>query len=360
MSLMERVREIRADEAQVDGAQLNTARQALLREIARAEHKPARRRIGWIGAGGLVAAGIVGALVIGNVVAPPESAVAAVLEEAADVAVTGEAFEVPAGSFLRVSDSGEWFVPWDADMPDETSRFNNGDVAEAEAVLQLRGTTELYIPSDRSGAWIQASGETDLVASYGDQAEQATLEFTTQNGGRFGAAPSALSAPGGAYQGPGAFGESDHTYYLDNREYWADQPTDPRELLAWMRTSMGEQDPDSAASDNSIVETLADSIGNAAAPPERRAAWLRVLALLGGSSIESVDGDVTTIRFSWSTEWWDAWTLIEIDTARGVVLGVTRSGALSGGEQELDGLPAWASRSTFAYEVVDSAPAPTD
>ncbi|MBF0815322.1 hypothetical protein E4U02_02710 [Microbacterium paludicola] len=360
MSLMECVREIRADEAHVDETELDTARQALLREIAGAERRPARRRLRLgVGLAGLAAASAVGAIVIANTIAPPESAAAAVFEEAAEVAVTGEAFDVPAGSYLRVSADSESLVPWDVDMPDETSRFNNGNVADAEAVLQLQGTTELYLPSDRSGDWIQTGGETELVATYGERADQALAEFTSQDG-RFGGEPTMLIAPGGVYQAPGAFGETDHTYYLDSREYWAEQPTDPHELLAWLRTSMGETDPDSAASDSSIVETLTDSIGNAAAPPERRAAWLRVLALLDGSTVESVEGDVTTIRFSWSTEWWDAWTLIEIDTARGVVLGVTKSGAQTGADVKIDGLPQWGSRTTFTYDVVDAAPALVD
>jgi hypothetical protein len=357
---MEHVREIRTDEAHVDEAQLNTARQALLREIATAERRPVRRRLGLgIGFAGLAAASAVGAIVIAHTIAPTESAAAVVFEEAAEVAVTGAAFSVPAGSYLRIAQDNEGLVPWNVDMPDETSRFNNGDLADAEAVLHLRGTAELYIPSDRSGDWIQATGEQELVAAYGEQTDQAVAEFTSQDG-RFGTEPSVVVASGGAYHAPGAFGETDHTYYLDSREYWAEQPTDPHELLAWLRTSMGEEDPDSAASDSSIVETLTDSIGNAAAPPERRAAWLRVLALLDGSTVESVDGDVTTIRFSWSTEWWDAWTLIEIDTARGVVLGVTKSGARTEPEPKIDALPEWASRTTFEYEVVDSAPAPAE
>lgn len=368
MQLMEQVREIRADE-HVDDAQINAARQALLREITRAESKPAlrtraerkpalRRRAGWIGAGGLVAASAAGAIVAGSVLTPAAAplAAAAVFEEAAEVVVTGEAFSVPPGSYLRVTSSGEWFALWDMDMPDETSRFNNGNPADAEAAVQLRGTTELYVPSDRSEDWVLASEPTELVGSYGADEGQAVADFTALNGRRFGGAPSKIVAPGGAYTAPGASGETDRTYYLDSRESWEDQPTDPHELLAWLRTSLGEEDPNSTASDSSIVETLTGSLGNGAAPPERRAAWLRVLALLEGSSVESVEGDVTTIRFSWSTEWWDAWTVIDIDTARGVVLSVTQSPAITGDDATIDGLPEWASRQTYSYEVIDSAP----
>ena len=59
-----------------------------------------------------------------------------------------------------------------------------------------------------------------------------------------------------------------------------------------------------------------------------------------------------------STEWWTAWTLLDVDTARGLVLGVTSSPAITGKESGLDGLPQWRTRQQYTYEVVDSAPRP--
>lgn len=355
MRLMEQVREIGADEAQVGDAQLNTARQALLREIARSERKPARAgRAAWIGVSGSAAAAAVTVVIAANAMVPAESAAAAVLQRAADVVVTGEAFDVPAGSYLRIARTAERVELWDADMPDETSRFNNGDPADAEAGLRVRETTDLYVPSDRSADWILESAPQELVASYGDQSDQAAAEFAELGEG-FREEAQVTVAPGGAYPAPGANGQAARLDYIDGRDGWEGQPLDPRELLSWLRASRGEA-PDSAAADSSIVESLTQDIADAAAPPARRAAWLRALAMLEGSSVESVAGDVTTIRFSWSTEWWDAWRLVEIDTARGVILGVTSSGALTEAEATVDGLPRWQSRETYSYDVVDSAP----
>ncbi|WP_433677490.1 hypothetical protein [Microbacterium gorillae] len=348
MQLLERVREIRADE-HVDDSQVAAARRVLLQEITRSVRKPARRRrAAWIGAGGLVTACVTGAIVAGSVLAP---AAAAVFEKAAEIAVIGEAFDVPAGKYLKITSSVDGFAYWDIDMPDEMSHFNNGDPADAEAALQVRQTRELYVPADQSQDWVVAVAPDELVVTYGPDADQAAAEHVALFG-------SILAAPGGTYSAPGDSGQADQVYTLDGRESWEDEPTDPQELLASLRLSVGAEDAQSAESDSSIVETLTARLTDGAAPPERRAAWLRVLGLLPGSTVESVEGGVTTIRFTWSTEWWTAWTLIDIDTSRGLVLGMTSSPALTGGEPTLEGLPEWQSRQTYTYEVVDSAPLP--
>lgn len=351
MQLLERVREIRADE-HVDEAQVTAARRVLLREITRTTRKPARRRrAAWIGAGGLVAACATGAIVAGSVLAPTAApaAAAAVFNQAAEIAVTGEAFDVPAGKYLRITSSGELIDYWDRDMPDEMSRFNNGNAANAEAALRIRQTHVLYVPSDQSQDWMAVRSPDELVASYGPDADQAVAERPTVFGEE-------LVAPGGTYTGPGDQGEQVYSY--DGRESWEDEPTEPRELLASLRLTFGAEDTQSDDADSSIVETLVARLTDGAAPPERRAAWLRVLGLLDGSTVESVNGDVTTIRFSWSTEWWTAWKLIDIDTARGLVLGETSSPSITGEELTLKGLPDWEWQQTFMYEIVDSAPRP--
>jgi hypothetical protein len=350
---MERVREIRADE-QVDDAQVAAARTALLREITRAERAPVRRRrTAWIGAGGLVAACTVGAVVAGSVLSPAGSppAAAAVFEKAAEIAVTGVAFDVPSGKYLRITSSGEGIVFWDSDMPDEISRFNNGQAADAEAALQVRQSRQLYVPSDQSEDWMMVAGPEELVATYGSDAAQAASEYALTRGEE-------LVAPGGVYSSPEDAAGSGQIQDIDGRGSWGDEPMDPEDLLHSLRLSMGAADADSSESDSSIVETLTERLTDGAAPAERRASWLRVLGLLDGSSIESVNGDVTTVRFSWSTEWWTAWTLLDIDTARGLVLGVTSSPAITGEESALGGLPQWRTRQQYTYEVVDFAPRP--
>lgn len=351
MQLLERVREIRADE-HVDEAQLAAARSVLLGEISRTTREPVRRRrAAWIGAGGLVTACVTGAIVAGSVLAPAAApAAAAVFEKAAEIAVIGEAFDVPAGKYLKITSSGELFVYWDADMPDEISRLNNGNPVDADAALQVLQTREVYVPSDQGQAWTAVIAPDELIASYGPSADQAAAERTELFGEQ-------LVAPGGTDDGDGD--GTDQVYSFDGRESWEeDEPTEPHELLASLRLSLGAEDAQSAEIDSSLVETLTGRLTDGAAPPERRAAWLRVLGLLPGSTVESVQGDVTTIRFSWSTEWWTAWTLIDIDTARGLVVGVTSSPALTGGEPTLEGLPDWRDRSTYTYEVVGSAPLP--
>lgn len=94
----------------------------------------------------------------------------------------------------------------------------------------------------------------------------------------------------------------------------------------------------------------------ALAPSGTRAAVLGVLALLDGSTVRSVDGAVTTIRFSWETKWWSAWKDIDMDTERGLIVGVTSSGVPAEGTPSIKDLPEWDSRSTYEITVVDTAP----
>ncbi len=54
--------------------------------------------------------------------------------------------------------------------------------------------------------------------------------------------------------------------------------------------------------------------------------------------------------------WWTAWRDIEIDTERGLIVGVTSSGALTGDQPAIDGLPDWERRTIFEVTVVDTAP----
>lgn len=354
MQLMERVRDIGAAEARIEDGHVAVAREILRNEMRKERTRARtrrRRRVGiGIGAGGLVAAGTAAVLVVGAVLTPTESAEA--LEQAASAAAQDAFGDVPSGSYLRVSTETDLLVLWDEDQQDGR-HFNIGDLAEAEAALVRRGTTDLFVPGDRSDEWIQVSHpRAKVVDQFGD-AERALEDLQQRPGGdsprRF------VVAPGGAYEDAGAFGETNHTYYLDSRQSWDEMPRDASEYLAYARARVGEP-ADSDASDSSIVEQLVDNLNDVAAPADLRATWWRALALLDGSTVVSEEGDVATIRFEWSTEWWTASHTIEVDTARGVILSEENSTVDTGEEPSLNGLPEWNARTTYTYDVVDSAP----
>lgn len=363
MSLMERVCEIGADEAHVSEKTIAVARRALARETTRSVKPERVRRRAWtrIGIGGLVAGTAVAAIVAGAVLAPveaPSASATEVLNAAADVTIQAGDIAVPIGDYLLIRSASESLRYWDVDMPakrgEEWMRFNNGNRADAEAALLTGGVTSLYVPADRSGEWIRVNEPSTAVEAFGDRAQEALADAATQPEQ---SEPDTLRIPGGAQEIPdGQDGEGTVMHYLDGRQFWAEMPsTDPHELLVWMRDRRGES-ADSTASDSSIVETLVDDPSLPLAPPEVRAAVLRTLAILDGSSVRSVDGNLTTIRFDWSTKWWTAWRDIEVDTERGLIVGVTDSGALTGEESAVEGLPDWERRRTYEVSVVDAAP----
>jgi len=347
---------------------IDAARVALLREIARegrVDAAPRRRRTArWIGgsalAGGLAATALVVGLVMVPATAPTASA-AQVLEQAAEIAIEGGDATAPAGKYLLIRSTAEWLRFWDADMPvsdgEGWMRFNNSSAADADAALVMSGSSSLYVPSDRAAEWVRVSEPSHLQAEIGKRADEALADAEADPALAEAEARSIERAWAGAYEhADGQDGEGTVTTYWDGRQVWSEMPTDdPRELVTWLRARVGEA-ADSAASDSSIVESLAEDPAFALAPAEVRAASLRALALLDGSHVESVRGDVTTIRFEWSTKWWTAWKDIDIDTARGLIVGVASSGAIGEREPSFDGLPAWESRQTFEVTVVDSAP----
>ncbi|WP_309128642.1 hypothetical protein [Microbacterium sp.] len=367
MSLMERVREIGAEGEHVEERTVAAARGELMREIARS--KPLRKRrstVRWagIGIGGLVAGTAVTAIVVGTVLAPseaPSASAAEVLENAAEVTIRAGDLAVPAGEYLLIRSVSESVRYWDVDMPaadgEEWVRFNNGSRADAEAALLTRTVASLYVPADRTGEWVKVNEPSETVKALGDRAEEAMADAEVHLDQPESDAPETLRVAAGTYEhADGQDGEGTVTDYLDGRRFWDEMPsTDPRELLDWMRDRVGEP-RGSIASDSSIVETLVDDPSLPLAPPDVRAAVLRTLALLDGSRVLAVDGDVTTIRFEWSTEWWTAWRDIEVDTERGLIVGVTDSGAVTEDQSTIDGLPNWQTRTSHQVSVVQSAP----
>jgi len=366
MSLMEQVRDLRAEQSVIEESSVAAARGALRGEIARSAPARRRRRMPrWagIGIGGLVAGTAVTAIVVGSVLAPstaPSASAAEVLQDAADIALGTGGVSAPAGEYLLIRTVDEGLRLWDADMPvtdgQAWMRFNNGDRVGAEAALLTRGETRLYVPSDRRDEWVRVSSPSTIIGTFGDRAAEARAD-AADDPSRPSPVQETLRAVGGSYQHvDGADGEGTVTSNLDGRAFWAEMPsTDPRELVSWLRARVGES-KGSSASDSSIIETLTEDPTLALAPAEVRAAVLRALALLDGSRIVSTDGDITTIRFEWTTEWWKAWKDIRIDTQRGLIVGVTSSGAVTGEEPAIGDLPSWDSRRTYEVSIVDSAP----
>ena len=246
---------------------------------------------------------------------------------------------------------------WDADMPEPGARFNNGFAGDADAGWTTQQRQQLFVPSDRAGEWVQVNEPSIRGDSFGERVAEAERDFLEYVPAAEQTSSQTIRAAGGTYEiADGQDGEGGTAVDMDARRTWAEMPDgDAETLIAWWRARIGEP-ADSSASDSSIVEALTDDATLALAPADVRARLFRVLAGLDGSSVDSVHGDVTTIRFDWRTPWWSAWKLISIDTAHGAVVGITSSGPVKEGGASAEGIPDWAGRQTFDYTVVDSAP----
>ena len=262
MPLMERVRDIRADEARIDDAQLRTARQVLLREIARAERPVRRGRglrvgLGVGGAGALVAGGFaVAALVAGSVVAPLPGTVApasaAVFEKAAEGAITAPVVLRP-GQYLRIQTVGTGVRLWDADATDVLARLQPADPVDAEAALEEVQTTETYVPADQSQEWI-GTRDDHLGQGYGVRVEEARADFDRIFGGdQF--YEGVFSYPAGLARG-GKDGES-IPHRLDSADEYADLPTDTEGVLAWFEEKYAGVEDDGGIA-HFFIENLTD------------------------------------------------------------------------------------------------------
>lgn len=357
MPLMERVRELGADEARIDDETIRVARQALARETARSV-KPARvgrRRRAWagIGIGGLVAGTAVTAIVVGSVLAPVEapSASAAVFEAAATGADGPAGLQPAAGQFLRLEVAFTWMVPWDADMPDG-AHFNNADPDDAEAVLVVEDTNATYVPANHDEEWVRERIPYTVTEAHGDRSEEARAEWDATNPG---------TGLGGITRYPGGLAEArgdggNFEYYLDDRDLYADMPEDVPGVIDWFATRYdGEGDSDGLG--HYFVETISDVSVFNLAPASARASMLRAFATVDGIDVVASDGDTATLRYERRNSEGET-SVIEftLDTAHGYVLAVTSWPFGVDPGTAPDGAPNWGSRTEANITVVDTAP----
>jgi len=333
---------------------IDAARVALLREIARegrVDAAPRRRRTArWIGgsalAGGLAATALVVGLVVVPATAPTASAV--VFEKAAAGAEEAGSPRLAAGQYLRLRTDFAWRVVWDADMPDG-AHFNNFDPDDAEAVLEVVDTGTTYVPADAGGDWVRERIPYVVTAAHGARAAEAKAEWEAQS--PVEGLAGVTRYPGGVAEAGGDGGTFE--YYLDDRELYADLPSDVPGTIEWFsRRYEGEGDANGLA--HYFAETISDVAVFNLAPAAARASMLRAFATLDHVEVVATSGDRTTLRYERVRQDGDAAPIeFTLDTSRGYVLGVT---SWPYGTDADPGPDAWTSRTTAEIAVVDSAP----
>lgn len=322
MPLMERVREIGADEARITEENVRVARQALTRETARSirpegVRRPRRRAWAGIGIGGLVAGAAVTAIVAGSVLAPvdaPTASAADVLNAAAQATLTTTALDPAPGQYVRIQEVSTQTLGWrpDPNSPDG-GYWDSNDSATTAVVRQSRS---LYVPANRSDDWVEDFGEsTELLEISGPEAAQAErglsqLEFNVR----------VEVYPGGFQDITGVEAEGvtadDVNRFARNGLscYYDEMPRDPRELVEWLDESSYEYL--SACPPPRLSEPVDFNL----APADLRAAMFQALALVDGARVERVEGDITTIAFPEGGEsnWMET---VDVDTTQGLIVG---------------------------------------
>ncbi|KQZ11802.1 hypothetical protein B5M43_013675 [Microbacterium sp. MEC084] len=355
MSLMDRVREIRADEARVDETQLGTARQALLREIGREQRKSTQRWVGFkVAAGGLAA---ISAVVAGTLLVPlwtDQAATAAeVLDQVADATISAQDTQLAPGQYLRVDRSWERVERWSSALADDDDPNTHPFVPvtePADGAIHLRKGSVLFVPADRSDDWVYDTGPAEsVVASYGQAGDRAAAEKDHWIGE---SEPNQVIAlPGGKSQFLGRTALLDLPVSMWEATY-EDMPRDPHELLQWYHDRYeAEGGRDEQYFDDWLLGSFDDLLMVGLAPPDLRAAMFRMLGLVPEVTLTSVDGDVATLSHVGrdGTE-----RVLRFDVAEGTFEAIGIDQLTSG-----PGSDAAAPMQTISFSIVDSAPDPT-
>ncbi len=318
MELMERVREIGADAAQLTDAGLDGARQTLLREIAREEHAAATApRARWIG-GAALAGGVAAAVIAVTVLAPspqavPSAAAAEVLRRAADVTIDAVDTTLQDGQYLRIEQTFD-----SVGYPDDGT-----DVRV------------LYVPADRSKDWFYDWGDVKNPSGFAEQGIERLPagEFRTPEW----------------YVEPQSDPATSRPYVIDvYRPFYHEMPRDPQALLDWFRARGGEPD-EPGGTDDWVLSGFEDPLSINLMPPDLRAAAFRALALMPGIEIVDRERAVVTLQRDDLTH--ARTKTIVIDTAAGLILSFAE-------EERGEPGKVMTSSQTVSLSVVDAAPIP--
>lgn len=368
MDVLDRVRDIGAD------VELTEARVAAayyrVRDGLR-PHASRSRRGMWIGIGGvggvLAAATAAAAIVVavttpqGVVVeavtptpTPPDVVVTppppttpptevvgavAVLEHAAELAPLSSPVLQP-GQYLLVQSRLEYIVTYDADIVD-AAPYSSAR-SKAEAGWLVTSSYDTYIPEDRNGEWVRVfNPDTTVVAWYGPDAEALAAQW---EGEVQRTEPIVQRVQGGLIE------PLESGYTTGSAEYYAAMPRDPQALLDWYWEYNGLEDEEYAT--EILAQAVIMDLELNAAPADLRASMFRVLSLLEGVAVQSVEGDITTLSIDIDIAGAERLTL-SVDNETGLV--VSSSGTRAPGSAIIpDSVPDH--RLITTMTVVDSAP----
>lgn len=390
MELFELVRDIENTEEPSTAARIARSRAQVLAGLGEPRKPRIRARWVWggtVAVGGLSTATIVASVIIAGMVSPvvvqPASAAAAeVLNDAAEVVITGVDPVVGPGQYVKVSETYELVSLWDADSAGTVpvAGFNTATLPTSEGAVRVRGIRDLYVPSDRTGDWIlddraanevlEAWGDPRARAAYEQMAEIAALPPGTDadpagirvlpqgadGSGTSGSAPQPTPSPGAAGSEVSAPPVDEVGYFDRFRPFYDEMPRDPQQLLTWYRGHLT-----TSSSDSYVFQSIGRWLGTNLMPRDLRAASLRALGLLGDVEVAATHGAITTlslpIELGEGGEFGELLVSeLDIDTSTGQIVGIRETYP----HRSTSLMPAGVPWATWQIEitVVDDAPMP--
>ena len=193
MKVLELVREIEKTQDPATPARIARSRAQVLARVSASPKRRVRARWVWGGTaavGGLSTAAVVATVVIAGLAAPvvvqPASAAAVeILNDAAEVVITGVDPVIGPGQYLKIRKTYELVSLWDAGAAVPVAGFNTATLPSSEGAVHARGLSDLYVPSDRTQDWILDDRATNEVldvwgdprvrAAYDEMAEMSAL-----------------------------------------------------------------------------------------------------------------------------------------------------------------------------------------
>lgn len=386
MELFEMVREIENTQDPTTPARIARSRAQVLTKLSAEPKRRVRARWVWGGAaavGGLSTATVVASVIIAGVVAPvvvqPASAAAVeVLNDAAEVVITGVDPVVGPGQYLKIRETYELVSLWDADA-DADAGFGSATLPTSEGAVHARGVRDLYVPSDRTEDWILDDRATNEVlevwgdprtrAAYDQMAEMSALPPGTDADpagiralpqGADGSAahestPQITPSPGTVDSEVSAPPVDEAGYYDRFRPFYDEMPRDPQQLLSWYRENLG-----TSSDDWYVFQSIGQGLRTNLMPRDLRAASLRVLGLLSDVEVAATNGTITTLALPAQLGAGGFGDLLvselDIDTSTGQIVGIRETYPHRSTSLMPEGVP-WVSWQ-IEITVVDEAPAP--
>jgi hypothetical protein len=389
MELFELVRDVEKTQDPATPARIARARAQVLAQVTASAKRRVRARWVWGGTaavGGLSTATVVASVVIAGMVAPvvvqPASAAAVeILNDAAEVVITGVDPVVGPGQYLKVRETYELVSLWDADAGGTApvAGFNTATLPTSEGAVHVRGIRDLYVPADRTADWIlddratnevlEAWGDPRVRAAYDQMAEMAALPPGTDadpagirvlpqgadGSAASGSTPQVTPSPGAPGSEVSASPVDEVAYYDRFRPFYGEMPRDPQQLLGWYRDQLQTSD------DWYLFQSIGRGLQTNLMPRDLRAASLRALGVLNGVDVAATNGSITTLalpaQLGAGGEFGDLLVSeLDIDTSTGQIVGIRETYP----HRSTNLLPAatpWASWQ-IEITVVDEAPTP--